>query len=83
MGHVLSTGFKLISSPVRLNDDLHQGLKRMSALAAKGNITPREKQHVQAVQEWSDGYENTHTHTHTHTHTTHSQLTGTIRGLKS
>ena len=59
MGHVLSTGLELISSgkSAHLDNDLRQGLEKMSSLAAKGNITPREKQHVQAVQEWSDGYE--------------------------
>ena len=62
MGHVLSTGLELISSgkSAHLDNDLRQGLEKMSSLAAKGNITPREKQHVQAVQEWSDGYEKKH-----------------------
>ncbi|XP_031563216.1 tetratricopeptide repeat protein 38-like isoform X2 [Actinia tenebrosa] len=58
MGHVMSNGIELISSTsdVDTNPQLKQGMNTLTSLAAKGNITDRERLHVQAVKEWADGY---------------------------
>ncbi|XP_031563215.1 tetratricopeptide repeat protein 38-like isoform X1 [Actinia tenebrosa] len=57
MGHVMSNGIELISSTsdVDTNPQLKQGMNTLTSLAAKGNITDRERLHVQAVKEWADG----------------------------
>lgn len=57
MGHVISNGLELISttSDVDTNPQLKQGISTLTTLAAKGNITDRERLHVQAVKEFADG----------------------------
>lgn len=57
MGHVLSCGLDLISSGkgIHVDQELKSNMHTLESLAAKSNITNREKLHVKAVKEWSEG----------------------------
>ena len=57
MGHVISTGLELVatSSSTRLNERLASAVKRTVELANSQNISPREKQHVRAIELFSHG----------------------------
>ena len=57
MGHVLSCGLDLISSGsgIHVDKDLKSRMETLQSLAAKNNITSREKLHVKAVKEWAEG----------------------------
>ena len=57
MGHVISCGLELISSGkgVHVDQELKNNLQALQTLAAKTNITNREKLHVKAVKEWAEG----------------------------
>ena len=59
MGHVLSCGLDLISSGmgIHVDQDLKQRMEKLESLAAKSNISSREKLHVKAVKQWAEGYE--------------------------
>ena len=57
MGHVLSCGLDLISSGkgIHVDQELKSNMHALESLAAKSNITNREKLHVKAVKEWAEG----------------------------
>ncbi|KAJ8002903.1 hypothetical protein DPEC_G00163790 [Dallia pectoralis] len=58
MGHVISTGLELVGtgSSVRLNERLASAVKRTVELAqSQGDITPRERLHVRAMEHFSKG----------------------------
>lgn len=57
MGHVLSCGLDLISSGkgIHVDQDLKNGMETLQSLAARSNITNRERLHVKAVKEWAEG----------------------------
>ena len=57
MGHVLSCGLELISSGkgIHVDQELKDSMETLQSLAAKSNITSRERLHVKAVQEWAEG----------------------------
>ena len=58
MGHVLSCGLDLISSGkgIHVDQELNDSMVTLQLLAARSNITNREKLHVKAVKEWAEGY---------------------------
>ncbi|KAJ8391968.1 hypothetical protein AAFF_G00082780 [Aldrovandia affinis] len=57
MGHVVGTGLELIGtgSSVRLNERLAGAVRHMAELAAAQDITPRERLHVRAIQQFAKG----------------------------
>ena len=60
MGHVLSNGLELMGtgrSPL-LDAEFKASLDKLSDLSASSKINAREKLHVEAVLEWSEGWDN-------------------------
>ena len=57
MGHVVANGLDLISSCKGIHTDevLKSGMEDLYKLAAKSDLTQREKLHVSAVKEWAEG----------------------------
>ncbi|XP_027035594.1 tetratricopeptide repeat protein 38-like isoform X2 [Pocillopora damicornis] len=57
MGHVISCGLYLISSGkgIHTDEELKNSILSLEGLAAKSNITNRERLHVKAVKEWAEG----------------------------
>lgn len=57
MGHVVSCGLDLISSGkgIHTDQELKTSMLSLEELAAKSNLTNREKLHVKAVREWAEG----------------------------
>ncbi|KAG7454285.1 hypothetical protein MATL_G00258000 [Megalops atlanticus] len=57
MGHVISTGLELVGtgSSVLLNERLASALQRTVELAKAQDITPRERLHVRAMEQFSKG----------------------------
>ena len=58
MGHVISCGLDLISSGkgIHTDEELKNSILSLEGLAAKSNITNRERLHVKAVKEWAEGW---------------------------
>ncbi|XP_022807217.1 tetratricopeptide repeat protein 38-like isoform X2 [Stylophora pistillata] len=58
MGHVISCGLDLISSGkgIHTDQELKSSMLSLKGLAARSNITNRERLHVKAVKEWAKGY---------------------------
>ena len=60
MGQVLSSGLELIGTGTNIwkNDDLRLSIDRMVKLVEKPEtiLTDRERKHVAAIQNWSQGY---------------------------
>jgi len=57
MGHVLSNGLELMGtgrSPI-LDAEFKSDLEKLSGMATSAKLNPREKLHVNAVLEWSEG----------------------------
>lgn len=57
MGHVISCGLELIASGkgIHVDKELKNSMQVLESLAAKSDITNREKLHVKAVKEWAEG----------------------------
>ena len=57
MGHAISCGLELIASGkgIHVDEELKNNMEVLESLAAKSNITNREKLHVKAVKEWAEG----------------------------
>ena len=57
MGHAIFCGLELISSGkgIHVDQELKNNMQALDTLAAKSNITNREKLHVKAVKEWAEG----------------------------
>ncbi|PFX14870.1 Tetratricopeptide repeat protein 38 [Stylophora pistillata] len=58
MGHVISCGLDLISSGkgIHTDQELKSSMLSLKGLAARSNITNRERLHVKAVKEWAQGW---------------------------
>lgn len=58
MGHVISCGLDLILSGkgIHTDQELKSSMLSLEGLAARSNITKRERLHVKAVKEWAEGW---------------------------